>query len=114
MARLTEFKEIRHIPELLTPCFPGDDALEDGVLYIVDHEDQREQYVEFNCPCGCGEMVWVPYYKLGQQRVQYPSRGFCWGFCETDSKVTLSPSIFSSGFPCKSHYFIRDNQIQWC
>lgn len=110
MERLTEFREVRHIPELLTPWIPGDEALEDGVLYVVDHENQREQFVEFNCPCGCGQVVWIPYYKLGQQRELYPS----WGFRETDGKVTLSPSILSSGFPCKSHYFIRENRIQWC
>ena len=52
MKRLTEFKEVRHISELLTPWFPGDEKLEDGVLYIVDHDEQKEQYIEFNCPCG--------------------------------------------------------------
>ena len=41
-----------HIPELLMPWLPGEDKLEDGVLYVVDHEDQKEQYVEYNCPCG--------------------------------------------------------------
>lgn len=110
MARLTEFKEVRHIPELLTSWFPGEEALEDGVLYIVDHEDQREQFVEFNCPCGCGETVWIPYYKMGEQRETYPS----WRYLEEKGKVTLSPSILSSGFACRSHYFIRNNRIQWC
>lgn len=110
MNKLTEFKEVRHIPELLMPWLPGEEKLEDGVLYVVDHEDQKEQYVEFNCPCGCRKVVWIPYYKLEQQKEQHPS----WGLWETDGKVTISPSILSSGFPCRSHYFIRDNRIQWC
>lgn len=110
MKRLTEFKEVRHISELLTPWFPGDEKLEDGVLYIVDHDEQKEQYIEFNCPCGCGNVVWIPYYKLGQQKEEYP----CWGFQEQNGKITLSPSILSSGFQCRSHYFIRENRIQWC
>ena len=110
MKRLTEFKEVCHISELLTPWFPGDEKLEDGVLYIVDHDEQKEQYIEFNCPCGCGNVVWIPYYKLGQQKEEYPS----WGFQEQNGKITLSPSILSSGFPCRSHYFIRENRIQWC
>ena len=110
MMRRTEFNEVRHVPELLTPWFPGDDQLEDGVLYIVDHEDQREQFVQFNCPCGCGNVVWIPYYKVGQQKEITPS----WGLREEDGKVTLSPSILSSGFLCRSHYFIRENRIVWC
>lgn len=110
MERLTEFKETRHISELLTPWFPGDEKLEDGVLYIVDSDDQKEQYVEFNCPCGCGNVVWIPYHKIWQQKEEYPS----WGFREQHGKVTLSPSILSSGFPCRSHYFISENRIQWC
>lgn len=110
MKRLTEFKEVRHISELLTPWFHGDEKLEDGVLYIVDHDEQKEQYIEFNCPCGCGNVVWIPYYKLGQQKEKYPS----WGIQEQNGKITLSPSILSSGFPCRSHYFIRENRIQWC
>lgn len=110
MERLTGFKEVRHIPELLTPWFHGDEVLENAVLYVVDHEDQKEQYVEFNCPCGCGETVWIPYYKQGQQKELYPS----WGLSETDGKITLTPSILSSSFPCRSHYFIRGNRIQWC
>jgi hypothetical protein len=28
--------------------------------------------------------------------------------------VTLSPSVHSTGFPCRSHYFIRNNRIDWC
>ena len=110
MERLMNFKEVRHISELLTPWFREEDALEDGVLYVVDAEDQKEQFVEFNCPCGCGKTVWIPYYKQGQQKEMYPA----WSFKEENKKVTLSPSILSSGFPCRSHYFIRDNRIQWC
>lgn len=110
MARLNEFNEVRHIPELLMPWINGDPPLEDGVLYVADAEEQDEQYVEYNCPCGCGNVVWIPYYKLGQQKELYPS----WGFKETDGTVTLAPSILSSGFPCRSHYFIRNNRIQWC
>lgn len=110
MARLTEFKEVRHIPELLMPWIPGEEKLDDGVLYVAVAAEQDEQFVQYNCPCGCGNVVWIPYYKQGQQKEESPS----WGFAESDGKVTLSPSVFSTGFPCRSHYFIRNNRIDWC
>lgn len=110
MNKLTEFREVRHIPELLMPWIPGEEPLEDGVLYVVDSKDQKEQFVEYNCPCGCGKTVWIPYYVKNQQKEQFPS----WGFSENAGKVTLSPSVYSTGFPCKSHYFVRENKVQWC
>ena len=108
--RLSEFKEVRHIPEMIFPWFDEKDALEGGVLYVVDGEDQREQNVLYNCPCGCGSVVAVAYFNTGQQKELFPS----WAYLERDGKATLSPSIYSSGFLCKSHYFIRDNKIVWC
>ena len=110
MNRLTEFKEVRHIKELLIPWIPGDEKPEDGILYVTDTEYQDEQLVRYNCPCGCGNVVWIPYYKQGQQKEEHPS----WGLTECDGKVTLTPSVLSSGFPCRSHYFIRNNRICWC
>ena len=100
MARLTEFKEVRHVADL---NYPGDPTLEHGVLYVVDDSP----YVQFNCPCGCGGDVTLPTTKH--------EKGYHgWGFAESDGKVTLSPSVFSTGFPCRSHYFIRNNRIDWC
>lgn len=109
MKRLTEFREVRHIPEMLFPWFDEKDALEEGVLYVVEGA-QQEQTVLYTCPCGCGSIVDIPYYKSGEQKEQFPS----WAYRETGGKVTLSPSISSTGFPCRSHYFIRDNRIDWC
>lgn len=108
--RLTEFKEVRHIKEMLFPWFDEKDTLEDGVLYIVDSDDQREQSVLYKCPCGCGGVVHIPYFHADQQKELCPS----WAYREAEGKVTLSPSVYSSGFLCKSHYFIRDNKIIWC
>ena len=100
MARLTEFKEVRHVADL---SYPDDPKLEDGVLYVVDNSP----YVQFNCPCGCGGDVILPTTK-------HEAGYHGWGFSEADGKVTLSPSILSSGFPCRSHYFVRNNRIDWC
>lgn len=100
MARLTEFKEVRHVANL---SYPDDPNLEDGVLYVVDHSP----YVQFNCPCGCGGNVMLPTTKH--------EKGYHgWAYIEEGGKVTLSPSVLSSGFSCRSHYFIRNNRIEWC
>ena len=107
--RLLEFREVRHIPEMIFPWFDAADALEDGVLYVVDG-DQRDQTILYNCPCGCGSVVDIPYFRADQQKELMPS----WAYREKEGKATLSPSIYSSGWPCRSHYFIRHNKIVWC
>ena len=108
--RLVEFKEVRYVKEMLFPWFDDKDKLEEGVLYIVDSGTQREQTVLFNCPCGCGNVIDIPYYRADQQKELFPS----WAYRERQGKVTLSPSVFSTGLPCRSHYFIRDDKIVWC
>ncbi|WP_423748244.1 DUF6527 family protein [Geothrix paludis] len=73
------------------------ERLEDGVLYIC------EQYrtVAHNCCCGCGQEVITP---LGPAD---------WSLRREGDNVTLHPSIGNWGFPCRSHYFIRRNQVVW-
>lgn len=110
MSRLQEFHEVRHLSEMLFPWFDDADRLEDGVLYICDGVELRDQVVMFNCPCGCGNVVMIPYYKVGQQKEELTS----WGIREVDGRVTLAPSILSSGWPCRSHYFVRENKVVWC
>ena len=103
MIKLTEFREVWHVPDLSYAEFTDGTPLQDGVLYVVDNSP----YVEYNCPCGCGRVVTLPTKKH--------SNGYDgWEFREEDGKVTLSPSVLSSGFDCKSHYFIRGNRIDWC
>lgn len=110
-SKLKAFREIRHIEQPLYPWFDDADRLVDGVLYVVDGEQQdRDQLIEYNCPCGCGNTVMIPYYRAGQQKEETPS----WAYREENGKATLSPSIYSTGRPCRSHYFIRDNKIVWC
>lgn len=103
MAKLNEFKEVRHIDEFIYAMFDGEPELEDGVLYVVDNSP----YVEYNCPCGCGRVVTIHTTK---QSAEYNG----WNFEERNGKVTLSPSVYSTGFPCRSHYFIQNNRIIWC
>lgn len=109
-ARRSSFDGVRHVTEMLYPWFDEKDQLEDGVLYVVDGAAKEDQIILYNCPCGCGNTVMIPYYKDGTQKEQTPS----WSYREVDGRVTLSPSIFSTGWPCRSHYFVRDNKIVWC
>ena len=109
--KLQAFHEVRHIKQIRYPWFDDADTLEDGVLYVVDGDHQdREHIIEYNCPCGCKKAVMIPFYRAGKKKEEVPS----WAYFETDGKVTLSPSIYSTGWPCKSHYFIRENRVEWC
>jgi hypothetical protein len=103
--RRTLFDRVKHLEDPIYSMLPGEPTLEDGVLYVVD----GPHYVEYNCPCGCGNVVMIPYFKDMADRGDYG-----WGMTEHDGKVSLTPSVFSSSWPCRSHYFIRQNRIEWC
>lgn len=71
--------------------------LEDGVLYVS---------IEFTtavhkCPCGCGNKVVTPIS---------PAE---WTLLFDGDTISLAPSIGNWGFPCRSHYWIRSDEIKW-
>lgn len=72
-------------------------TLEPGTLYIC----LECNVVIHLCPCGCGEKVVLPIA---------PDQ---WHFNYDGEGVTLSPSIGNFQFPCRSHYFIRNNRVIW-
>jgi hypothetical protein len=37
-----------------------------------------------------------------------------WQMTKDDGRITLSPSIGCFQHPCKSHYWIRQNEVVWC
>jgi hypothetical protein len=78
---------VEHIPE----------GLEDGVLYVSIPYDLAVH----RCCCGCGNEVVTPFS---------PAE---WSLIYDGRSVSLSPSIGNWGFPCKSHYFIRQGDIVW-
>lgn len=53
------------------------------------------------CACGCGEKVVLPI-----------APDF-WSVKYDGETVSLSPSIGNFQFPCKSHYWIRENAVIW-
>lgn len=73
------------------------ERLEDGVLYI----SQRYNTVSHRCCCGCGEEVVTPISPAD------------WSLRVDGGKVSLHPSIGNWNFACRSHYWIRRNQVVW-
>ncbi|MCR9118429.1 MAG: DUF6527 family protein, partial [bacterium] len=73
------------------------EAIEPGTLYVS---------VEFAtavhlCECGCGLEVVTPLSRTD------------WKLVYDGETVSLHPSIGNWSFPCRSHYWIRDGQVQW-
>ena len=71
--------------------------LEDGVLYI----SERYQTASHKCACGCEEKVVTPLSSAE------------WQLSRSGSTVSLYPSIGNWNYSCRSHYWIRNNRIQW-
>lgn len=83
----------------LTPKFVEDipETLEDGILYI----SLTSKVAVHNCCCGCKNKTVTPF-----------SDG-SWRIFETHDFITLEPSIGNYNFPCKSHYWIKNNFVLW-
>jgi hypothetical protein len=78
------------------------------VKYIPQHLDEGVLYLsmEFNtvnhlCACGCGLEVVTPLSPKSWQ-VTYDGEA-----------ISLYPSIGNWQFPCKSHYWIIENEVVW-
>lgn len=76
---------------------PLDKDTKAGVLYI----SKVFKTTAHLCACGCGNKVVLPFGTLG------------WTLEERPSDVTMRPSVGSFNLPCKSHYYITDNKIEW-
>ena len=72
-----------------------------GVLYIL----RNLECASHLCPCGCGNQVITPL-----DGDSHPG----WSLSTRDELVSLTPSVHCTGFACRSHYFIRDNKVEWC
>lgn len=71
--------------------------IEEGVLYI----SKRFRTASHKCACGCGMIVVTPL------------KSDKWRLVDKKGQVSMRPSIGNWSFPCKSHYWIRDNSIDW-
>src|SRR5579883_3074373 len=75
---------------------------------LPDLLDERTLYVcmEFataahKCCCGCGSEVVTPLSPTD------------WKLLYDGRTITLHPSIGNWSFPCRSHYWIRRNSVEW-
>lgn len=71
------------------------ERLEVGVLYI----SERYRTAVHKCCCGCGKEVVTPLS---------PAE---WSVKLNHGLISLWPSIGNFGFPCRSHYVIRDGRV---
>jgi len=68
------------------------------VLYIcLEHG-----IIVHKCACGCGEKTVTPLDKEHGWIMKYDGQ-----------TITLRPSIGNFSIPCKSHYYITENKIEW-
>lgn len=70
---------------------------EEGVLYV----SIPYATAVHNCFCGCGTKVVTPISPVG------------WQLTFDGETVSLSPSVGSWSFACRSHYFIRKDAVVW-
>lgn len=73
------------------------DKLEEGVLYIsIEYASALHK-----CFCGCGKEVVTPISPTG------------WKLIFDGKTVSLTPSIGNWALPCKSHYWITNDKVEW-
>ncbi len=73
------------------------EELEDGVVYV----SIRYSTAVHLCCCGCGIEVASPISPAD------------WELTFDGESITLHPSIGNWSLPCRSHYWIRRNHVQW-
>ena len=78
------------------------------VDYMPEKLERKTLYISIKfattihlCPCGCGNKVVAPL-----------SPNY-WSLTFNGRSVSLYPSIGNWSFPCKSHYWIRENEVIW-
>jgi hypothetical protein len=76
-------------------CVP--ETLEDSVLYV----SVKYGTAVHRCCCGCGREVVTPFSPTD------------WKLIFDGETVSLHPSIGNWKFPCRSHYWIRNNRVEW-
>lgn len=74
------------------------DTLEDGVIYI----SMEYASAIHKCCCGCGHEVVTPISPTD------------WQLTFDGRSISLYPSIGNWSFKCQSHYWIRNNRVEWC
>lgn len=76
---------------------PRADSVKEDCLYI----SVKYNMTTHQCACGCGTIVPLPISPAD------------WSLAYDGEHVSLNPSVGNGALACRSHYFIRDNQIVW-
>lgn len=73
------------------------DVIEEGKIYVsIEYAT-----VVHKCCCGCGKEVVTPLSPTD------------WKLIFDGKTISLDPSIGNWSFPCRSHYWIRNNKVRW-
>ncbi len=80
-------KFVKFIPE----------CIEEGVIYI----STTYATATHNCCCGCKNKVVTPLSPTD------------WKLTFNGKSISLDPSIGNWSFKCQSHYWIKNNKVEW-
>ena len=88
---------IDRIMPIFTDQIPPSAEMNDATLYV----SVRHNIAIHKCACGCNREVVTPIAPDG------------WTLIYDGTNVSLTPSIGNWNFPCRSHYYITKNTIDW-
>lgn len=91
---MPRFTAIKNVHVDLMP-----DILEEGILYI----SSKYLCSKHKCFCGCGEVVVLDLTRWLHLKADTMSY----------APVSVTPSVGSFNLPCKSHYFITYDTVEW-
>lgn len=87
----------RKLKTMEVECVP--EKLEQGIIYV----SRKYGTAIHLCACGCGEQTVTPFRGV-----------IAWELTDGAEGVTLRPSIGNQNFPCGSHYWITNGDVQPC
>ena len=73
------------------------ETLEENHLYI----SMKYRSISHLCPCGCGHKIVTTLSPIR------------WKLTYDGESISLHPSVGNWELPCKSHYWIKNNNIYW-
>jgi len=86
---------VKKLPHKFVEFIP--EVIEDAVLYVSVHYGTAVH----RCCCGCGREIVTPFTRSD------------WKMIFDGETISLSPSIGNWNSPCRSHYWIRHNRVEW-
>jgi hypothetical protein len=88
-------KPVTKLTHEFVEFIPG--SRKDGAIYV----SLAYATAVHNCCCGCGSKVVTPFSPTD------------WKLIFDGESISLHPSIGNWSFPCRSHYWIRCNNVVW-